>query len=131
MDDYNEGVEFSIRLSSMPDIWFPIKFVYFNTEQANSDISIGNSSDLRIRGYSVQQVDASNGGLPSQTEVRVQVCGFSSTDLVQFRWLQTAQLNSVAQPDDVWILDDVKIRASVDRMPCEPALHETFSSTLE
>jgi len=125
--------EFSVRLSSMPDEWIPIRFIYFNAVQTNNDINIGNSGDLRIRGYSVQQVNASNGGDQAlETTVRLRVCGFNAlTDLVQFRWLQTAKVNSGAQPSDVWTLDDVKIGGTVNQTECAPVLYESFSPPLE
>ena len=55
INEFNEGVEFLLRLSSMPDEWIPLKFIYFRNGLNSSEIFIG---DIILRGYEVKYIDA-------------------------------------------------------------------------
>ena len=106
INEFNEGVEFSIRLSSMPDEWIPINFIYFKDKNNNSEILIGDFNNFYLRGYAIP----SNRIYENPTmSVVSKICNVTDDDLIQFRWLQTSRIKNENKAKDIWILDDIKI----------------------
>lgn len=109
INEFNEGVEFSIRLNTIGD-WIPLDLVYRRiSKNPNDEIYIGERDNLTLRGY---QVDVEQ-IMKNATSVNISVCNFpTSLEFVQFRWLQTTRLkgkNVNRDSRDVWSLDDVHI----------------------
>ena len=105
-------MEFSVHLSSVPDEWIPIKFIYFKNETSSNDIFLGDINDFRIRGYEVSLVHAyEESGHASMTNVTIRMCNLSIATTIQYRWLQTSQFSESysSSPRELWILDDVEI----------------------
>ena len=124
INEFNEGVEFSLRLSSMPDEWIPLKFIYFRNGVNSSEIFIGDINNFILRGYEVKNVDAD-----SIVEITICLCGFNITDSVQFRWLQTSRfIKSDFIPRDLWILDDIIINFVIEELEEINLLKESFDS---
>ena len=124
INEFNEGVEFSLSLSSMPDEWIPLKFIYFRNGPNSSEIFIGDINNFILRGYEVKDVDASN-----MVEVSICLCGFNISDSVQFRWLQTSRFTkSNLIPRDLWILDDIIINFVTEELEEINLLKESFDS---
>ena len=124
INEFNEGVEFSLRLSSMPDEWIPLKFIYFRNGSNSSEIFIGDINNFILRGYEVKYVDAD-----SIVEITICLCGFNITDSVQFRWLQTSRFTkSDFIPRDLWILDDIIINFVTETQEEINLLNESFDS---
>ena len=105
IDEFSEGVEFSLRLLSEPEEWIPIRFTYNTMSNRNKEIDIGApGEDFRLRGYKVEQSMVSYGW----NKFEIQICNFSLSDSIQFRWLQT----SIFRPggiSDVWFMDNITI----------------------
>ena len=98
-------MEFSLRLLSEPEEWIPIRFIY-NSDTDRQPIDIGApGEDFRLRGYKVEQSMVSDGW----NKFEIQICNFSLSDSIQFRWLQT----SIFRPggiSDVWFMDNITIK---------------------
>ena len=106
INEFNEGIEFSIHLSSMPDEWIPINFIYFKNGTNSSQILIGDFNNFHLRGYAIP----SNRTYENHTmSVVSKICNVTDDDLIQFRWLQTSQSKIDKEAKDIWILDDIKI----------------------
>ena len=107
INEFNEGIEFSIHLSSMPNEWIPINFIYFRDGANHSDILIGDFNNFHLRGYPIP----SNRIYENPTKsVVIKICSVTDDDLIQFRWLQTSRIATKKnKPIDIWILDDIKI----------------------
>ena len=85
---------------------------------------IGDINDFYLRDYDVSQL-VRNGS--SRTVLRV--CGFNSSDSVQFRWLQTSQLGKYQlYSKDVWILDDINISLVLSETENISLVSESFES---
>ena len=89
IDEFREGVEFSLQLLSKPEEWIPIRYLYYNNidDSTLQSIIIGEPGHkFRLRGYNkVEQSNSSNG----LNKFEIQICNFSLSDSLQFRWLQT------------------------------------------
>ena len=105
IDLFSEGVEFSLRLLSEPEEWIPIRFIFNNMNDKIIAIYIGApGEDFRLRGYKVEQSMVSEGW----NKFEILICNFSLSDSLQFRWLQTSNV----QPNkirDVWFMDNITI----------------------
>ena len=105
IDSFSEGVEFSLRLLSKPEEWIPIRFIYNGMSNRNRAIDIGApGEDFRLRGYKVEQSIISDGWNKFDT----QICNFSLSDSIQFRWLQTTYFLP-GRIIDVWFMDNITI----------------------
>ena len=97
-------MEFSLRLLSEPEEWIPIRFTY-NSDTDRQAIYIGApGEDFRLRGYKVEQSMVFDGW----NKFEIQICNFSLSDSIQFRWLQTSILNP-GGISDVWFMDNITI----------------------
>ena len=113
VDDFDEGVEFSLLLGSERG-WIPITYAFLSIRtDRNNFFSIGTADtegNVLIRGYSSELNAISRG---ANTQHSVTICDFEdSVDSVQFRWLQTCLFNvhsTDAQVRDAWTLDNVLI----------------------
>jgi len=124
INEFNEGVEFSVYLSSYPQEWIPLKFSYYRLGINSSEILIGDINDFHLRGYDASEITTND------TNRKVlHVCGFNSSDFIQFRWLQTSQLGIIhVNPKDVWILDDININLVLSEEKYVPLVNESFES---
>lgn len=109
INEFHEGVEFSVRLGT-EGAWIPIVLnIRSNFVLESTRITIGNVEGLTIRGYPVTTREIPvNGarGIPYS----VQICDFDEQfTSVQFRWLQTSGFNSDPRPKDVWAIDDIRV----------------------
>ena len=107
INEFNEGIEFSIHLSSIPNEWIPINLIYFKRRTNSSQILIGDFNNFHLRGYPIP----SNRIYENPTmSVISKICNFADDDSIQFRWLQTSQIRiDNNKAIDIWILDDIKI----------------------
>ncbi len=124
INGFNEGVEFSYQLSSLPNEWIPIKFIYRDNRNSSLSIPIGDYNNFSIRGYTM--FDVIRG---SVNTVRLSLCGFNNSDSIRFRWLQTSQISSGSISRDVWILDDIVINIVQSQKIKVNLLHEGFNET--
>ena len=127
MNAFDEGVEFSIGVSSEPGEWIPLKFIrIINKDHNVPDISIGDKDNFRLRGYPVDsQVIISD-----VSSIRTNICCFNSTDSIQFRWLQTSQFRKDHVTDsarDSWSIDNITIDLVSDKFRLS-LLNESFDS---
>ena len=105
IDVFSEGVEFSLRLLSETEEWIPIRFIYNKVVNNVLGIKIGApGEDFRLRGYKVEQSMVSDGW----NKFEIQICNFSLSDSLQFRWLQTS-LFKPGGISDVWFMDNITI----------------------
>ena len=105
INEFHEGVEFSIRFGPEAT-WYPIIFtVQSRTTVPQSTILIGDLDNLVLRGYAVDVREISDDGSPYS----VQICNFGEQiKSVQPRWLQTSLFTVIPMElRDVWTLDDV------------------------
>ena len=125
VDGFDEGVEFSVHLSSLPTEWIPIKYIYFGTDESNDIFSIGSFSDnFTIRGYFVDQCFN-----VTSSRIKINICNFNTSDIVQFRWLQTSEINTnINRSRDVWIIDEIEISVVTPDLDSVTLLNETFDS---
>ncbi len=105
INDFDEGVEFSIRFGG-EGTWIPMVFSVNTDTTLSNNIRIGNHSNLEIRGYSVE--------IQTGTEFNYSttVCCFDEQS-IQLRWLQTSSFNNPdmpTEPKDTWSIDDVLVR---------------------
>ncbi len=114
MNAFDEGVEFSIGVSSEPGEWIPLKFIRIKKGRNVSEIYIGDKDNFRLRGYPVDnQVIISD-----VKSIRANICCFNSTDSIQFRWLQTSQFRKDHVTDsarDSWSIDNITIDLVSDK----------------
>lgn len=130
VNEFNEGVEFSIRLLSRPEEWIPIKFIYHRDSRNTSSIYIGNKEDFHLRGFSVQTLQIDVGpDRASLMNVTVEICNFSSSDSFQFRWLQTSHYvrNDVKQKD-IFMLNYFEIELVTSDGNSFVLLNESFDN---
>ena len=107
INEFNEGIEFSIHLSSMPNEWIPINFIYFKDGLNSSEIVIGDLNNFYLRGYAIPRIRIYEN---HRMSVVSKICNVADDDSIQFRWLQTSQIRiDNNKAIDVWILDDIKI----------------------
>ncbi len=100
IDQFEEGVEFSIRTSLLPHDWIPLKF-FFNDRFLPTP-----TPSMQRRGYLVPTVFITE---ESEEDIIINVCNISTDNIsLQFRWLQTSTLLANA-PIDIWLLDNIKI----------------------
>ena len=111
----NDGVEFSVRLSSVPDVWIPINYTY--VQKGGSECPI-----FKLRGFNVQPTCVKN--KKKSLKVIVKICNLTFTDSIQFRWLQTSEEHK-SKEKAMWILDDVTIRLNDTTL-----LNDTFDATM-
>ena len=121
INKYDEGVEFSARLLSMPEEWIPITYVY-----RSYAINISDGGD--IRGYKVNKVRP--GGNNSTEDIMVDICNFNISDSIQFRWLQTSTINDNDILRDVWILDNLEISINTSDHGNVQLFKETFDGEI-
>ncbi len=122
INEFIEGVEFSYQLSSLPNEWIPIKFIYYNNLINSSNTLISDINNYSIRGYTMFNVINN-----SINSVRLTLCGFNSSDSIRFRWLQTSLKIRDFSSREVWILDDVTINLVQSQVTKFNILHESFS----
>ncbi len=126
MNAFDEGVEFSIGVSSEPGEWIPLKFIRIKKGRNVSEIYIGDKDNFRLRGYPVDnQVIISD-----VKSIRTNICCFNSTDSIQFRWLQTSQFRKDHVTDsarDSWSIDNITIDLVSDKFRLS-LLNESFDS---
>ena len=101
---YDEGVEFSVRLFSLPEEWIPVTYI-FRRDDRNDHIIISDGGG--IRGYRVNE--SRQNGTNSTAKIMVDICNINISDSIQFRWLQTSFLRNGDILRDVWILDNLEI----------------------
>ena len=126
----NEGVEFSIRLSSSLD-WIPLSYAYFkNGSSSNRDgnISLGNVTYEGIRGYPLPKTRVIYGKTIARQNLLL--CGLNGTEYFQFRWLQTSQFNPSPPFKDTWILDDIRIDLLSGNGQHLSLINESFSNSI-
>ena len=103
---FMEGIEFSIRLTSRPYEWIPLKYIYRDNNREEDD-------EGTIRGYMVDEIrnrNTGNGNSNRQENVAIDICNFCVSDSIQFRWLQTSDSTGNSRNfRDSWILDDIEI----------------------
>ncbi len=104
VDEFDEGVEFSVRLGG-GGTWIPVVFIVNNMTPRMS-ISIGDPADLEIRGYSVEVQQIQTG---MEFQYSTTVCGFDEQS-IQLRWLQTSLFDNRRIFKDVWSIDNVLVR---------------------
>jgi len=130
IDNFDEGVELSIRLLSAPDEWIPVAFIFLaNKKGTQSSTEIGSPNRMfAIRGYFVEHVRCVGVG---RTNISIKIGNISTTDAIQFRWLQTSVVyKSILR--DVWIIDNIAIIHVASADESQPLLCDSFeSSTLE
>ena len=98
-------MEFSLRLLSETEEWIPIRFIYNKVVNSVQGIKIGApGEDFRLRGYKVEQSMVSDGW----NKFEIQICNFSLSDSLQFRWLQTSQFKP-GRINDVWFMNNITI----------------------
>ena len=104
-DTLDEGIEFSIHLSSSPHEWIPVKYVYYGLKTSSTPVR-----GFTLRGYSMDMIYKGQQNL-AIAEVAVQFCNIDQNEYVQFRWLQTTVYSDrdYMRVRDVWILDDISI----------------------
>ena len=109
INEFHEGVEFSIRLGTEAT-WYPIVFtVQSKTTVTQSTILIGDLDNLVLRGYAVDVREISDDG-SRDPPYSVRICDFDEqTKSVQLRWLQTSSFAVNPMVRDVWTLDDVNV----------------------
>ncbi len=127
MNAFDEGVEFSIRVSSEPGEWIPLKFIRIIDKDHNvPEISIGDKNNFWLRGYPVDnQVVISD-----VSSIRTNICCFNSTDSIQFRWLQTSEFRKDYVSDsarDTWSIDNIAIDLVSDKFQLS-LLNESFDN---
>ena len=131
INEFNEGIEFSYRLSSNPDEWIPLRFVYYKLQTNHTEIRIGDFKNLTLRGYSVH-TDALPYNEHHETVSSIivtELCNYNFGDLIQFRWLQTSYFRTSHDiTKDNWILTDITIMAYSGEDEVHPVLNEHFES---
>ena len=126
IDNVDEGVEFSVRLSSMPEEWIPVSFIHYGTGN-NPNIEIPRG--LLIRGYTIEPIDTDRDNDVVTKTVVISLCSFNTNNLLQFRWLQTSVLDTFTNGRrDVWTIDDVVVTAVTSGLGQVTLLNETFDS---
>ncbi len=97
-DNYNEGVEYSIKTSTDEE-WIPLLYLYHNQSYEYFP--------REIRGYTTfikQEIQNDT------TSIHLEVCSLTLTDTVQFRWHQFAVFKLFNNRlSDMWALDDINI----------------------
>ena len=128
IDNFDEGVELSVRLLSVPEEWIPVAFIFLkNNNGTQTEIEIGRpNKGFTIRGYSVERLMGIDDG---RTNVSLKMSIISAQYAIQFRWLQTSRVgNSVLR--DVWIIDNIAVIHVLSAANDASALLcETFDST--
>ena len=109
INEFHEGVEFSIRFGPEAT-WYPIIFtVQSITTVPQSTILIGDLDNLVLRRYEVDVREISDDG-SRDPPYSVRICGFDEQiKSVQLRWLQTSSFAVNPMVRDVWTLDDVHV----------------------
>ena len=123
IDDFREGIEFSLRTVSNhdPDEWIPVMYFapvadkfepYLQLSDEKSVMEGTTSGTFKLRGYTVPFVIQSN----SETFYNFSFCRndfFNDQSQLQFRWLYTShhEVNNKETPADVIILDNITITA--------------------
>ena len=127
IDNFDEGIELSVRLLSAPDEWIPVAFIFLNMKTSNDiKIEIGHRNGrFATRGYSVEQVMCIGVG---RTNVSINMGNISTEDAIQLRWLQTSVLGSSVLRD-VWIIDNIAVFHVVTANQSYALLCESFDST--
>ena len=119
----NEGVEFSVRLSSMPNEWIPLKYIYYKRDNRRSNRF--EFTNYSIRGYVVNTTVLSKNDKSSTKLISVRICDLNITDSVQFRWLQTIKVELSSRKRKIWVLDNVTIVFNGSTL-----LQDNFSSSV-
>ena len=130
IDNFDEGVELSVRLLSTPEEWIPVAFIFLKNSGGHlTAIDIGNrNTRFAIRGYSVERVMCIGVG---RTDISINMSIISIEDAIQFRWLQTSVVRSPILRD-VWIIDNIAVIHVLTANQSYALLCESFdSSTLE
>ena len=130
INEFNKGVEFSVRLLSTPEEWIPLRFIYHRDSKNHSEIYIGEKNNFHLRGYAVQTLQIDTGlHQASIMNVTIEVCHFNASDSMQFRWLQTSYfvINTEKQKD-IWILDYIGIDAVTSNFSRMIMLNESFEN---
>lgn len=124
INEFNEGVEFSIRLGTEAT-WFPIVFIVQSKPSLDgSSIVIGNSSNLVIRDYAVEVRRISDNGT-RDPPYSMQICGFDEQiSSVQLRWLQTSSFDRSLR--DIWSIDNVHVTYERDNGTRMELLQDSF-----
>jgi len=126
IDNFDEGVELAVRLSSQPNEWIPVLFMYYHYPGSYRTASIylgDRGKNFTIRGYEVEQVQLSMG----INKVMTTICNMSENDSFQFRWLQTSELiPSVLR--DVWIVDNIDVYYEHSNTSSSVLLTENFDN---
>jgi len=108
-EDFDEGIELSVHLSSPPAEWIPVSFLYYihnnGPHPGVSLVDIGDRNDnFKIRGYEVRLLELETGkGLQM-----MRICNLNTSESIQFRWLQTSVLNPSGMRD-AWMLDNITV----------------------
>ena len=107
--EFNEGVEFALRLDD-EEVWIPLAVIFHNSGHSNG-ITLGNLTNLVIRGYSLDPRNEILGDKSVQNvNVSLELCDFErEPESIQFRWLQTSRFVGRNELRDLWGLDDLWI----------------------
>ncbi len=133
INEFNEGIEFSVRLLSNPEEWIPLKYIYFRKGgNSHEEIYIGDEDNFTIRGYTVDIIqtyypNVTNTTTYSKTIVMAKICFENHSDAIQFRWLQTSYLKLDSAKDN-WILNFIEIEAVDDYSVTKMLLNESFEN---
>lgn len=120
-------MEFSVRLCSSADEWIPLKFIYL-LSGVHPAISLGERGPpFHLRGYMVDAINATT--VNGVINTSIDICNVSSSDYIQFRWLQTSFLNfTLSPPRDVWFLEYVKITLTTSSSDNLTLIEDNFDS---
>ena len=132
IDEFHEGVEFSIRFGTEAT-WYPIVFtVESRTTLEDSTLLIGDVDNLVLRGYAVDVREISDDGT-RDPPYSVQICDFDEQiKSVQLRWLQTSRVIvdlGRVQVLDVWTLDDLHVSYECEDGTRMELLQDSFDGT--
>ena len=119
---FNEAIEFAMRTSSSSDApWIPLRLTYDNT----SDDGEPRDGIATIRGYNVT---AHLSGNEIVTE-SVHICGDLLHDVqeVQFRWMETSNLDNLIVRRKMWALAKVTANLVIESESIQ-IFQDTFGS---
>ena len=120
IDTFAEGIELSVHLSSI-DEWIPLIFAH------SSDMDMNNPQE--IRGYRVDKMQSLQDDV--LTKMSIDLCNFSFTDIIQFRWLQSTEaILSINYPRDVWSLDNIEVYVESGDQRCHVLVDSFENDTL-
>ena len=110
LQSFDDGVEFSIHLSSILREWIPVSYTYADDNNENM-IDIGRKNGFSLRGYILESRSlqfTENSDQATFTLCNFRIPNFNVSDYFQFRWLQTSRLNR-ENDNELWNIESVTI----------------------